>query len=37
MNIGVEKLDMHKGITIKALLNSSAICKRTSRVMLSKF
>jgi len=24
MNIGVEKLDMHKGITVKALLNSGA-------------
>jgi len=24
MNIGVEKLDTHKGITIKALLDSSA-------------
>ena len=24
MNIGVEKLDMHKGITVKALLDSGA-------------
>jgi len=24
LNVGVEKLDMHEGVTIKALLNSSA-------------
>jgi len=24
MNIGVEKLDMHKGVTVKALLDSGA-------------
>jgi len=25
LNIGVEKLDMHEGITVKALLDSGAI------------
>jgi len=25
MNIGIEKVDMHKGITVKALLDSGAI------------
>ena len=35
LNIGVKKIDMHKGIMIKALLDSD--CKGTSRVVLSKF
>ena len=35
LNIGVEKIDTHKGIMIKVLLDSG--CKGTSRVVLSKF
>ena len=31
LNIGVEKLDMHKGITIKVLLNSGA-----TRIFMNK-
>jgi len=48
LNIRVEKIDMHKGVMIKALLDSgvtgmfmdrqiAARCKGTSRVTLSKF
>ena len=36
MNIGVKKLDIHEGITIKALLNSSAIEMFIDRKMAAR-
>jgi len=36
LNIGVKKLDIHEGITIKALLNSSAIEMFIDRKMAAR-
>jgi len=36
LNIGVEKLDMHKGIIVKALLDSSTIGMFINRKMVAR-
>jgi len=36
LNIGIEKVDIHKGMTIKALLNSSAIEMFMDQKMVAK-
>ena len=37
LNVGVEKLDMHKGITIKALLDSGTIGMFMDKRMVARY
>ena len=37
MDIGIEKMNMHKGITVKALLDSSAIGMFMDQKMAAKY